>query len=754
MSALGIPRRTFLVGLGLSTGTLALGLGRALGADAKAAKPAAAAAPRNPQLPAGGFAPNAFVHVAPDGLVTIVSHRSEMGQGIRSTLPALLAEEMGASSQRVRILQADGDAIYGDQNTDGSASAREATDSVRKLGAAARTMLVAAAAKRWRVPPAACDARDHAVVHEPSGRTLDFGALAALAAAQPVPKTVELRRWADLRRIGGDLPHVDAPDIVAGRAAYGADVRLPDMLIAVVARPPALGGKVARHDDSRALAVPGVKRIIELPAAPAQAPRMNALGGLAVLADTTWAALRGRDALDVEWDAGPNGDYDSTKIRAELLAAVRAPATVVRKVGDVDAALAAAARKVTAEYTVPHLAHATMEPPAALARVDANGAEVWMPTQDPQGARRAVAKALDLKPERVTIHVTLLGCGFGRKSFADFGVEAALLARAAGVPVRVQWTREDDLRHDYLLPASAQRLEAGVDESGRVVAWLHRTSFTPLNLTFDAKDPKADVWELAEGVTETPLVVPAVRCEHAAARFGTRVGWLRGVHNNQHAFAVQSFIDELARTLNKDPRDLLLELIGPPRTWGTAELGVPKLDDVDGKFPIEAGRLAGVVERVTAAARWSERRRAGAALGLAAHRTEISYAAWVVELARAPNGGFRVEEAWGAIDAGRILNRDRVVAQMEGAFVFGMSVALYGAITMAGGAATQSNFHDYKLVRLPEVPRAIHVEIVPSEAPPGGVGEVGEPPVAPAIANALAALTGERRRDLPLKPPA
>jgi isoquinoline 1-oxidoreductase beta subunit len=741
MTGLVIPRRSFLVGLGLSAGTLVLGLPRL----------ARGAGPRAIQLPGGGLTANAFVHVADDGTVTIISHRVEMGQGIRSTLPALIADELGAALDRVRIVQADGDAIYGNQETDGSASVYGNHEAMRRVGAAARTMLIGAAAARWRVPDTACDARDHAVVHAASGRRLGFGELAAAAASQPVPALdhVRLRPWSELRRIGGPLPHVDAPDIVTGRAIYAADVRLPGMRVAVIARPPVPGGVALHHDASGASAVPGVVRIVELPP-PTGAPGVQPLGGIAVVAETTWAAIRGRAALRITWRGGPNADQDSAAYRERLLATVRAPAQPVRQVGDAGTALARAARRIVAEYTTPHFAHVTMEPPAAIARVDARGCELWAATQHPQGTREAVARALGLAVARVTVHVTLVGGGFGRKSIADFAVEAALLARATGAPVRVQWTREDDVRHGYYLPATAQRLEVGLDGRGRVIAWLHRTSFTSTEATIDPTKTQAQPWELAEGVTESPLAVPAVRCEYGEAPLPTRVCWLRGVHNTAHAFAINSFVDEIARARGGDPRDVLLELIGPPRVWTAGDLGIARLQDA--RFPIDAGRMARVIERATELARWRELRAAGRAVGLAAHRTENSYAAWVVALAAEPDGGVRVDAAWGVIDAGRVLNPDRVRAQMEGGFAFGLSLARHGAITLARGAVEQSNFHDHPIARITDVPRALHVDIVASDAPPGGVGEVGVPPVAPAIANALASLSGARLRALPLVP--
>jgi isoquinoline 1-oxidoreductase beta subunit len=747
-----IPRRAFLVGLGLAAGSLALGVAPA---HALAAVPASAAAAVAKKRAPDGLAPNVFVHVAPDGTVSIVCHRSEMGQGVRSSLPVLIADELGADMQHVKIVQGDGDVAYGDQNTDGSSSVRKIYDDMRKVGATARTMLVLAAARRWNVAPAACVARDHAVFHLASKRWLGFGELAVDAGKLQVPRAadVKLRPKSELRRVGGPLPLVDGPDIVTGRAVFGADVKLPGMLTAVVARPPVVGGKVASYDPAPALAVPGVKRVVDIPA-PSGPPAFQPLGGVAVVADTTWAALRGRAALAITWTDGANAAYDSAKYKDELSAAVRAPGKTVRKVGDVDAALAASARKVEAEYHVPHLAHAPMEPPAAVARVDANGCEVWTCTQNPQDAQEEVAKALGIDPSKVTVHVTLLGGGFGRKSKPDYVVEAALVSRAAGAPVRMQWTREDDVRHDYFHTTSAQRLVAGLDAKGKVTAWLHRTAFPSISATFKAGVTHADNGELGQGVLDFPLAIPSVRAENGEAIARTRIGWLRSVNNIHHAFAMGCFIDEIAHARGEDPRDVLLEIIGPPRLVSPADLGVAKVPNYGApldKHPIDAGRLRHVIERVTELSGWAGRKQAGKSLGLAAHRSFLTYVAVVISMVKDPSGIPRVDEAWLVGDAGTLVNPDRVKAQMEGAVVFGMSLTLHGAITMKGGAVEQSNFRDYPLVRIAEAPRAIHVEMVASDGPPGGVGEPGVPPVAPAIANALFALTGERVRDLPVR---
>ncbi len=755
MSELLVPRRTFLVSLGLATGAFALGLTSAH-AQTKAPEPASWRRPTFEQMPNdGGVTPNAFVHIAVGGIVTIACARSEMGQGVRSSLPALVADELGADPARVAILQADGDEAYGNQDTDGSSSVRgEAYEELRRLGATARVMLIAAAAKRWNVPAAQCQAHDHAVFHAKSKRQLGFGDLAMEAAALPFPKLadVPLRPTSELRHVGKPLPHVDAPDIVTGRATYGADVRLPGMLTAVIARPPVVGGKIAKFDGTRALQVPGVKRVIDLPA-PTPPFKFQPLGGVAVVADTTWAAMRGRAALDVTWEPGANVTYDSAAYRETLLASVRAPAKPVREVGDVDAALSKSAKRIVAEYGVPHLAHVPMEPPVSVAKVDADGCEVWSPTQSPQDVRENVAKALGLDASKVRVHVTLLGGAFGRKAKPDYDVEAALLSKAMRAPVRVQWTRTDDIQHGYFHTTSAQRLEAGFDTNGKVAAWLHRTSFPSISSTFTAGVTHASDGELGQGVLDMPLAIPNVRAENGEAIAHVRIGWLRSVCNLHHAFALSSFVDEIAHARGLDPRDNVLELLGPERHVTPEELGVKKVPNYGGnldRYPIDTARYRHCVERVTDLARWASRAKDGRALGLAVHHSFLTYVAVVASVVKDGRGKIHVDEAWVVADAGTIVNPDRVNAMMEGAVIFGMSLALHGSITMKNGGVEQTNFHDYRLARMPEAPRAIHVEIVQSDAPPGGVGEPGAPPVAPAIANAVFALTGTRVRELPM----
>jgi isoquinoline 1-oxidoreductase subunit beta len=747
-----VGRRDFLKALGLAAGGLAFGLHTAEAAPS-ALPQLLTANPATP--PKVGLFPNVFVHVAPDGWVTLVCHRSEMGQGIRSSLPVLLADELGAHMDKVKIAQGDGDKAYGDQNTDGSSSIRLVYDKLRLTAATARLQLITAAAKRWSVPVAECEARDHQVTHGPTKRALGFGELANAAGALPLPKPEEvpLRPQSELRRVGTLLPLIDAPDYVTGRAIFGADLRLPGMLIAVIARPPVLGGTVKSAQRAAALAVPGVKQVVDLPT-PKPPFAFQPLGGIAVLADTTWAALLGREALAIEWAHGENVVYDSERYRKTLLETVSKSQRAVRTVGDVEAARKAARRTLVADYYAPHLAHAPMEPPAALAHLVDGVCEVWAPTQNPQASRKEIARALAIDEDKVVVHVTLLGGAFGRKSKQDFVAEAAILAQKAGVPVRVQWTREDDLHHDYFHTVSAQHVEATLDEQGTVTSWLHRSAFPPIASIFgDAKGPTDN--ELAQGLLDAPLAIPNLQVEAGDAPAHVRIGWLRSVCNVFHGFAVGSFLDEIADARGVDPRDNLLTLLGPPRLVSAKDLGLAKWSNYrapEGTHLIDTGRYRGVVERVTERAEWATRQARGRHLGLAAHRSFLSYVAVVVSMVKMDDDSVAVDEVWVSIDAGLIVNPDRVRSQMEGAVLFGMSIALLSEITVVAGAVVQDNFRDYHLVRMADAPKAIHVDIVPSTAPPGGVGEPGVPPVAPAIANALTALTGKRQRELPLRP--
>lgn len=744
-----LTRRTFLAGLGAG---LVIGVTPRLAAGDEPSGHAGSVPPPE-ERGKEGLSPHVLIHIALDGTTTILCHRSEMGQGVRSSLPVLIADEIGADRSRVVVRQADGDKKYGDQNTDGSSSIRKQYDGYRRAGAAARMMLIAAAAKRWKVKPETCTTQSHFVLHKPTRRALAFAEVVEAAAKLPVPKSeIVLRPLEELKQVADPhLPILDDVALVTGTAQFGADITLPGMLVAVIARPPVVGGRVSKYDATRALAVPGVKKVLEMPV-PKPPWAFQPWGGIAVVAENTWAAMKGRAALDLRWEPGPNASYSSGAYREQLLASVRGPGTRHRDLGNIDAAFATAGRTVEAEYFVPHLAQLQMEPLVAVALLRNGRASLLAPTQNPQANRTDVAKLLGLREEDVTIHVTLLGGGFGRKSKSDFVVEAAQLAKQLGEgrPVRVQWLREDDVKHGYYNAVNAQRLRAALDEQGSVTAWHHKTAFTPIGGTFDSKVDTPSDKDLQQGVTDVALAAPNVRAESCKAPLHTRVGWYRSVYNIFHGFAVGSFIDELAHARGTDPRDTWLEVIGPPRQLSLAELGLsalPNYGESLDKHPVDAGRLRRVIERVTEMAGWSKRQ--GRALGLAAHRSFVTYTAVVISVVPDRERGFRIDEAWISMDPGLVINQDRVHAQMEGAVVMGISNALYGGVTMTNGVTDQSNYRDARIARIYDVPPRIQTDLVPSTAPPGGVGEPGVPPVSAALANALFALTGKRLREIP-----
>jgi isoquinoline 1-oxidoreductase beta subunit len=703
--------------------------------------------------------PKVFVAIGADGLVRIMVHRSEMGQGIRTSLPRVVADELEADWKRVRVVQAPGDEPkYGNQDTDGSRSMRHWFEPMRRCGAAARQMLEQAAAARWGVPVDQVQARLHTVVHAGSGRSMGYGALAEAAAALPVPDRASLRlkQVSAFRYIGQQTTlSVDGRDIVTGQAVYGADVKLPGLLHAVIARPPVLGATLRKVDSRAALKVPGVLKVFELPGTPPPS-EYQPLGGVVVVARDTWAAIQGRNALQIEWDEGVHASYDSAAYRATLEASVRATGgKEIRNEGDTYAALAGAARRIQAEYYVPHLAHVAMEPPVATARIQGGRCETWAPCQSPQAAKDRIAKRLGLTAEQVTVNVTLLGGGFGRKSKADFVVEAAMVSQAMdGAPVQVAWTREDDLQHDYFHTVSAQRLEAGLDEQGQVTSWLHRTAEQTFISIF-APDPKQlHGIEIGLGLVGMPYAIPHVRIENPAAEAHSRVGWLRSVNNIQHAFAAQSFVAELAAATGRDHRDVLLQLLGPDRQINPSAINDSfNHGESPERYPIDTGRLRRVIERVTREAGWQPAGGAGRGMGLAAHYSFVTYVAAVVQVVVGAGGKLSIPRVDVAVDCGALVNPDRVRSQIEGAVINGLSQALLGEVTFAKGRPQQSNLHQYELLRMYQAPREIRVHLMTSDfaLPLGGVGEPGVPPIAPALCNALFAATGKRIRQLPIR---
>lgn len=746
-----VSRRGFLVGF--SAGGLALAVGLPAPGAAQEAKYGADAMP-------GGAVDNplVFVAVAEDGTVSIVCHRSEMGQGVLTSLPMVVADEMEADWARVKVRQAPGDeARFGNQNTDGSRSMRHFFQPMRRCGAAARAMLEQAAAAAWSAPLSEVKAFNHQVIHQPSGRRLGFGELARRAADLPVPplESLRLKTVAEFRYISkGDIGLINGRDITTGKGIYGVDVRLPGMLYAAVARPPVYGGKVASFDATQALQVAGVVKVLALDS-PTIPSTFLPLGGVAVVARNTWAAIKGREALKITWDDGPNAAYSSDAYRAQLTQAARRPGKAVRVHGDVDKALAAAAVRVEAEYYAPHLAQAPMEPPSATARIIDGKAEIWACTQAPQGARDLAAKLLGLPVGDVTMNVTLLGGGFGRKSKPDFVMEAALLSKAMdGAPVKVIWTRDDDLRHGYYHTVSVERLEGGLDRAGKPTAWRHRSA-SPSIASIFGPDPKHQVaFEQGLGLINLPFAVPNLQLETVEAPAHTRIGWLRAVTNIPHAFAIQSFAAELAAAAGRDHKEFLLDLIGPARLIDPLSMNDGfNYGESPQTYPLDTGRLRAVIERATGEAGWGRALPAGRGLGLAAHYSFATYVAAVVEVAVGANGAVSIPRVDMAVDCGPVVNPERVRSQMEGAAAFGAGVALNSAITFRNGRVEQSNFDGYQIPRIDEAPKEVRVHLTPAGdfgRPLGGVGEPGVPPIAPAVANAIFAATGKRIRALPV----
>ena len=744
---LNVSRRTFLAAV--SAGSLVL-MGRLGGieelANAAVAEPDA-------------FAPDFFVSIAPNGTVTCLAHRSEMGTGIRTGLPRVLADELGADWQRVAIEQAPGDKRLGDQNTDGSNSIRFFFERMRVAGATARTMLEQAAAKRWSVDPSECYSDNHKIKHRGSDKSFDFGELVADARTLPVPdaKSLTFKPRNEWKYIGKDAPITDLDDILTGKAVFGIDARMPNQLFAVIARPPVVGGKVRSFDASIAKGMPGVVDVIEIPPFEG-APNFNPLGGIAVLADSTWAAWQGRDALKIEWEHGANASYDTDAFSKELAATARRPGKVLRETGDAVEVLKQADNVVRADYSVPHLSHAPMETTCAVADVttDESGkvtaCHIVAATQNPQAVQQAVGPAMGMDPNDVLCNVTLLGAGFGRKSKPDYCVEAAMLSRQLKRPVHVTWTREDDLQHDYYHAISALHCEAALGEDGLPTAWLQRSVYPTIGSTFAPGANQPATWEAEMGHTDLPFDVPNLRLEVGQADAHVRIGWLRSVCHIQQNFAVSSFADELAHAAGRDPLEYLLALLGGDRMLDLKAAGLGNRGASPDDYPFDIGRLKNVLRRVAIASGWANRKKlpAGRGMGIACARSFLGYTGHVIEVEVSRDGKLSVPQVWVSLDSGTIVSPDRVRAQLEGAAIMGLTQARFGKVSFKNGRAEQSNFDGYRMVTAATAPRAIHIDVVDSTAAPAGVGETGVPSFAPALCNAIFAATGKRIRNLPI----
>jgi isoquinoline 1-oxidoreductase subunit beta len=665
----------------------------------------------------GVLAPNAFVRVSPDETISICVAKSELGQGVRAALAALVAEELDADWSRVQVEHAELDPRYGEQETGGSSSVRTGWTPLREAGAQARVVLVAAAAARWGVDAAACRTEAGFVIHPPSGRRESYGRLASAAARLAVPAKVALKDPRAFVLIGKPLARHDAPDLVTGAAIYGIDVRRPGMRYASIERCPTFGGSLAHVDDAAARAVPGVRDVVTL------------ASGVAVVAESTWAALEGRRALKLAWRPGAAALRDSAAIRRSFDAAAgRAGAVAEERGGPMtsrDGAL------LEATYEVPFLAHATMEPLACTADVRPGSCEVWAPTQKPRVIHEAARRMLGLAADRVRVHITLAGGGFGRRLESDFAIEAIELSRRIGAPVQTVWTREDDLSHDYYRPATLHRLTARL---GATWEWTHRVVGPSVILQRWAElGNDLGAWVRRDGLDETavlgavalPYDLPRVRVEYVVANTPVPIGWWRGTYDAMNAFANECFLDELAATVGEDPYQLRRRLLH------------------------KAPRQRAVLELAAQRAGWGTPLPRGRARGLALHTTAGVAVAHVVELSCA-GGAIHVHRVVSAVDCGTVVNPSGAAAQVEGAIADGLTSALKAEITIAEGGVVERSFRDYPLLGIAEMPR-VEVHFVAGGGPPLGIGEPGVPPVAPAVANAVFAATGRRVRRLPIR---
>jgi isoquinoline 1-oxidoreductase beta subunit len=680
-----------------------------------------------------------------------------MGQGVRTSVPMILADELEADWSRVKIEQAVGDKMYGNQYTDGSRSVRHNFKRMREFGATTRAMLEQAAAINWNVPVTECQAKNHKVVHLPTKKSADYGELVETASTLKIPSAnqVSLKDPKEWRYIGKEMIGVDNADMVVGKATYGIDVKVPGMKYAVVEHCPVTYGKVTSFDASEAMKVPGVEKVVEIPQN--QPPIVfNTLGGIAVIANNTWAANEGRKKLKIEWDMGANAVYNSEPFRQAMEEEARngTEAKVVRKEGDADAALKGAAKVLEATFYVPHFAHATMEPPSAVAVVKDGKCEVWSSCQDPQAARATVAGAIGVDEANVTSRVALLGGAFGRKSKPDFAAEAAILSKMlGGTPVKVTWSREDDIQHAYYHTVCAQHVKAGLDASGKAVAYHHRTVFPTIWSSFEKDDPQyGHKIELSLGFLEVPYNIPNLTLENGKAKAHVRIGWLRSVNNIPHAFAQNSMANMMAYAAGKDPYQYLMALLGPDRVLDLSNTDYWNYDQTYDEYPIMTARLKNVLKVAADKAGYGKKLGDREAIGVAVHRSFTTYVATAVRVQVSRDGKVSIPRVDVACDAGLVINPERVRAQMEGASIYALTGAMYGSITAKDGAIEQSNFHDYQMVRMPEAPREIHVHILNAAGnfPPGGVGEPGVPPFTPALTNAIFAATGKRILDLPI----
>ncbi len=704
-----LTRRTFLKVVNTAGAGLVLGISwtRAAGA-----------------VPSGVFEPNVFLSIATDGQVTLIAPRPEMGQGVNTSLPMLIAEELECDWKKVRVEFAVADKKYGPQDVGGSESIRGSWKPLREAGAAAREMLIAAAALQWGVAPDECRAENSFVLHSASGRKAGYGELAEAAAKLTVPKEPKVKDPSQFRLLGKRIPRVDTPHKVDGSAKFGIDMRLDGMVFAALARCPVFGGKLKSFDGKRAKAFAGVRDVVQIG------------DTVAVLADNSWSAIKGRDALNVQWDDGGNGRVDSAAIRKQMETASTDGAFVFRNEGDVAAALSSAPKQINAVYEVPFLSHAPMEPQNCLANVQKDRAEVWVSTQIPQDLRETVAKIAGLPVDKVTVHFMYLGGGFGRRLTDEYAAEAALVSKTIGAPVKLIWSREDDVRFDFYRPATMHRMSGAAGADGMPTAFRHVVVGPSIlnQLYGGAKDGKDPVL-----ATQTPYcyATPNVHLGYVMSNTHVPVGWWRSVYASQCGFATECFVDELAQSAKKDPFEFRRALLAGDRSV-TA-----------GDEKLSTARLRGVLELAAAKASWGTPLAVGRGRGIACYPAFGSYIAHAAEVS-VEDQSIKVHRVVCALDCGLHVNEDTIEAQMQGSVAFALSM-LKQAITISGGRVEQTNFNNFSVLRINEMPK-VEVHLVKNNEAPGGVGEPGVASVIPAVLNAVFAATGKRLRRLPVRP--
>lgn len=686
-------------------------------------------------------APNPFdawIHIKPDGKISLIVAKSEMGQGIRTGLAMILAEEAAVNLDSVAVEQAETRPdIYPHLGTGGSGSTMENFMPLRRAGATVRELMITAAATQWKVPGSECRARDGAVSHERSSRKASYGELVDAAMKLPLPdqEKVQLKNDDDFDLIGHPTPRVDIPAKVSGSAQFGLDVRVPEMLFATVSRCPTFGGKPSRFNAAKAKATPGVRDVFQIPALGGD--KFTA-GGIVVVADSTWAAMKGREALEISWDHGSAVSESTEALREALRAAAQKPGKRIRNDGNVDAVLSNGGKTVEATYEMPYLAHATMEPMNITVHARNGEAEVWAPTQSPDWVQRTVAGILGLPTAKVIVHTTLMGGGFGRRYIADFPAEGAQIAKVVGKPVQLVWTREDDMTHDFYRPAACHHMRGAVDQGGRPLAWFHTIASTSIGSFWDPPDKRAPEKSEVGGAEQMPYAIPNVRLEYNPVASSVPPLWWRSVEHSFNGFAVECFIDELCAGAGRDPVQFRRSLLVKPPNW--------KPKDEEDPDP---ARLRGVLDLAAEKSGWGSPLPKGKGRGIASYHSFGSYIAEVAEVT-ANGSNFKIDRIVAAIDCGQIVNPESVCSQAESAIIYGLSAALKNEITIKNGAVEQTNFDGYDPIRINEAP-LIEVHLLHSKADPGGMGEPALPPAAPAVANAIFAASGQRPRKMPFQ---